>query len=51
MIELDQQAIKEFQEIYREDYGVELDDGLAHELAHKFFALMDVVTKPFPDKE
>lgn len=44
-------AVQEFKKIYKKDYGVELDDGVAFELAHKFFHMMRVVYRPIKKRD
>lgn len=46
---LSPQAIQEFKEIYRQDYGVILTDAEALELAASFFNLMQTIFKPLPE--
>jgi hypothetical protein len=50
-MELSKQSIKRFKKIYHEDYGVELSDEQAYELACKFFAMMQAIVKPIPNNE
>lgn len=40
-MQLDQIAIDSFKQAYLKDCGIMLDDGEAHELAHRFYAFMD----------
>lgn len=47
---LSPQAIQEFKEIYRLDYGVILTDAEALDLATTFFKLMSVIFRPLPDE-
>ena len=51
MIELSKDTIKEFKDIYLEEYGVCLDNGLAQKLAYNFIGLMDSIYKPFSKDE
>ncbi len=46
---LSPQAIQDFKEIYREDYGVILTDAEALELAASFFHLMQTIFKPLAE--
>jgi hypothetical protein len=43
---LDKKAIKEFQEIYREDYGIDLEFSEAEKLATAFAVQMSVLYRP-----
>ncbi len=43
---LDNKAIKEFQDIYREDFGIELDFSEAEKLANAFAIQMSSIYKP-----
>jgi hypothetical protein len=45
-MELSKKSIKEFQEIYHNDYGVVLSDEEAQEKASLFFRLMQNVYRP-----
>lgn len=47
-MQLSQQAIEEFKEIYHEECGESLSDGEALELAISFFNLMQAIYRPFP---
>ena len=43
---LNNKAIEEFQEIYREDYGIELEFSEAEKLANAFAIQMSSIYKP-----
>lgn len=43
---LNRKAIKEFQEIYREDYGIKLEFSEAEKLANAFAIQMSSIYKP-----
>lgn len=45
---LSREAIEELKDIYREDYGIILDDEEVIEYALPFFNLMKVSHKPIP---
>ena len=47
-MQLTQEALDEFKEIYRQDYGITLTNEQALELAISFFSLMRAVYKPLP---
>ncbi len=47
---LDKKAIEEFQEIYREDYGINLEFSEAEKLAISFFIQMTGIYKEIPKK-
>ncbi len=49
-MKLDKKAIKEFQEIYRGDYGVNLEFSEAEKLAISFFMQMTAIYKEIPKK-
>ena len=49
-MKLDKKAIEEFQEIYREDYGVNLGFSEAEKLAISFFMQMTAIYKEIPKK-
>ncbi|PIR50180.1 hypothetical protein COU79_00895 [Candidatus Peregrinibacteria bacterium CG10_big_fil_rev_8_21_14_0_10_54_7] len=44
------QALNEFKEIYREDYGITLTDQETLEKATSFFTLMQAICRPLPDE-
>jgi hypothetical protein len=48
---LSPQAIAEFKQIYREDYGITLTDAETLELATSFFNLMRVICRPRPGRD
>jgi hypothetical protein len=48
---LPNEAVKEFQEIYKEKCGIELSEGEARIEAEGFLNLMDLITKPTPKKK
>lgn len=45
---LDKKAIEEFQEIYRNDYGINLEFGEAEKLAIAFFIQLSAIYKEIP---
>ena len=45
------EAIKEFKEIYRKEFGEELSDQDALEKASKLLRLMEIIYKPMTQKE
>ena len=44
------EALKEFREIYRHAFGVELDDKTALELGVKLLVIMKAIYKPVPEE-
>ena len=48
---LSDEAIQEFKEIYKRDYGVDLSDGDAYEQAHRCFNMMQAIYRPIPGKD
>lgn len=49
-MEIPQEKIKKFSEIYRKNYGVFLGEKEAKEMALKFFQLMKIVYRPINKK-
>ena len=49
-MQLTQEAIDEFKEIYQKEYDITLTDEQALELATSFFHLMQVIYRPLPDR-
>ena len=45
------EAIEEFKEIYKKEFGEELSDQDATERATKLLNLMEAIYKPIPQKE
>lgn len=45
---LPDEAVKEFQKIYKEKLGIDLPDGEARIEAENFLRLTDLITKPNP---
>ena len=49
-MQLTQEAIDEFKQIYREEYDIALTDEQALELATSFFHLMQAIYRSLPDR-
>ena len=47
-MQLSNEAIKEFKEIYRKNFGQELSDLEAREKAERFITFMEVICQPIP---
>ena len=45
---LSPEAIKEFQEIYRREFGKTISDEEARKIAERFMNLMEIVCRPIP---
>ncbi len=50
-MQLTQEALNEFKQIYREDLGINLTNEETLGLATSFFNLMQAVYRPLPDDE
>lgn len=48
---LSPQAIRDFQEAYFKDYGVQIDEQEAAELGQRLINLLSVIYKPIPKHE
>lgn len=48
---LPDEAVKEFQKIYKEKLGIDLPDGEARIEAENFLRLTDLITQPNPKKK
>jgi len=52
MPSLTPKAIEEFKKFYKEDYGEDLPDSIATEVAHRLARFVEITYKPIPkDKE
>jgi hypothetical protein len=45
---LSQEAIQEFKKIYRREYGQNLSNVQAREMAERFMNLMEIICRPIP---
>jgi len=45
---LSPEAIKEFQEIYRREFGKTISDDEARKIAERFITLIEVILRPIP---
>ena len=50
-MQLTQQALDEFKQIYQQDYGITLTNPKALELATSFFILMQTICRPLSDEQ
>lgn len=50
-MKLSDQKIKEFQELYKQKFGEELDHGTASFMANRLVGMMKLVYKPIRKKE
>lgn len=50
-MQLTQEALNEFKQIYRQDLGITLTNEQALDLATSFFNLMQAIYRPLPDDE
>ena len=48
---LSDKAVKEYQEIYKREFGEELSDSGAREQAESFIRLFRLIYRPIPKKE
>jgi hypothetical protein len=48
---LDRETIKEFQEIYKKDFGEEIDEATAREKSRQLLNLMRIIYKPTKNKD
>jgi len=48
---LSNQAVFEFQQIYKKNFGEDLPENIAREKAMKFLEFFNIVFKPLPVKE
>ena len=48
---LSEQAIKEFKEIYRREYGKTISDDEAQEIGQRLIALFKIIYRPIPGKD
>jgi flagellin-specific chaperone FliS len=48
---LSKEAIKEFKRIYSQEFGEELPDEKARELAENLLSLFKIIYRPIPQKE
>ncbi len=46
---LSKEAIKEFKEIYKHEFGEEISDDKAQELGQGLIALFKIICRPIPD--
>ena len=44
------QALREFKQIYKEEFGIELSDQVALDKAERFLMLMKAIYQPIPKK-
>lgn len=47
---LSEKAVKEYQELYKREFGVELSNEKAREEAEKLIRLFQVIYRPIPKK-
>ena len=45
---LSPEAIKEFQEIYRREFGKTISDDEARKIAERFITLVEIILRPIP---
>jgi len=49
-MKLDHEDIEEFKNIYRKEFGEELSDAQAHEMAGRVMRLYELLARPFPSE-
>lgn len=47
---LTSEAIEEFKQLWKQEYGREIDDEKAGEIANKLLVMMKAIYKPIPSK-
>lgn len=50
-MQLSEQAIIEFKAIYKDEFGEEISDNEARELAADLLTLFKIICRPIPEKE
>ena len=49
-MQLSKESVKQFQEIYREEFNEEIDEATARERARRLLNLVKVIYQPIKDK-